>query len=85
MTDKTKFTFRQYASSGTSFAPGCFDSQVGTMIPFRTADRTYDGKILQAEISEDGSYVELSLEVPREALPSMSLALGLSIEEAEDQ
>jgi hypothetical protein len=62
--------FRVPAPSGTTFAPGSWDSTVGKSTPVRIADpRGHDGTsssdtvCTEVAIADDGSYADLTLSV----------------------
>ena len=80
MTRKVKYT--QPAPSGEVFAPDAFASQVGKTIPLTLegspAER--DCKLVAAEVSDDGTSVEFTLEVDDDAFPQSVYSVnGLSI------
>lgn len=66
----TTLTFRQPAPKGSRFVHGCFDSWLGSRVPFRVMDRWVGGcLIVSAQVAEDGSAVTLVVDVPEEAAP----------------
>ena len=73
----SKICFQQFAPDGSVFAPGCFESQIGKVIPFTAGDITYDGKILDVEDSVNGSHVVITMEIPSEAFPAAIHGLGI--------
>lgn len=61
----THTTVIQHAPEHHTFAPGSFDNQIGKTVPLTIEGRQLDNcKIMAAEISEDGSAVTLTLELP---------------------
>jgi len=81
MTQRVGIT--QTANPGERFAHNAFDSQVGRTIPFRI-EGTDAGQatVVGAEVSDDGTSVKLTLDVPADALPQSltspeRLSLGL--------
>jgi hypothetical protein len=56
---------------GERFAHDAFDSQVGRTVPFRIegADAT-EATVVGAKVSDDGTSVTLTLEVPDDVLPT---------------
>jgi hypothetical protein len=65
MISMTAVTIAQQAPDHSTFAPDCFDSQIGKTIPLKIEGRQIDDcKILGAETSEDGTEVFLTLELP---------------------
>lgn len=61
-----RITVREHAEQNTRFAPGCFSSQVGKTMPLNVegipAGRA---TLVTAKVSDDGSSVELTLEIAR--------------------
>ena len=76
MTQRIKHT--QSAGPGQVFAPDVFDSQVGKTVPMNIEGRPVEGgcKIVGADVSGDGSSVQLTLEVPDGALQQDSFDSG---------
>lgn len=60
-----EITFRHLAAPGTAFARGCFDAQIGQLIPCRVAgDVVGAGKLLSAALSADQTMAVLTVEIP---------------------
>lgn len=77
-----KVKFVQKAEPGTLFHPGIMASQVGKTVPVRSSEGT--AKVVDAVVSEDGSEVELTLELS-EGLITPDQSAGLfSIAPTED-
>lgn len=76
MTQLIKYV--QSADPGQSFAPDAFDSQVGKTAPMNIGGRPVEGgcKVVGADVSENGSSMELTLEVPDGVLPQGSVTPG---------
>ena len=69
------FKVRQHAGPGTRFGPTAFGCMVGDLIPVTVpTGRTVDGTLKTATVASDGSYVDLTLEVPDGTLPPAVLA-----------
>lgn len=66
-----KVKYSQPAPPGERFAPDAFASQIGKTVPLTLegspAER--DCKVLGAEVSEDGTSVEMTFEVDADAFP----------------
>jgi hypothetical protein len=70
----------QQAPAHSQFAPGCFDSQIGKTVPLKADGQRIDNcKIVDAEVSPDGSEVRLTLEVPDGVIPQGNFLSGVSI------
>jgi hypothetical protein len=75
------FTITEQAEPHTVFAATAFDSQIGKTIPIKFGAGQADGKLVAAEVAEDGGSVTLTVEVetpppldPRAlGLPNMSI------------
>jgi hypothetical protein len=52
------------ADPRTVFAPGSFDSQVGKVIPLRLPSGQVEARVVAAEVSDDGRWVHMTLELP---------------------
>lgn len=67
------------APADTVFAQGAFDGQVGGMTRVKLpGGREAEGKIWSATVAEDGSGVEMIVEVPDGTLPKQPLS-GFSL------
>jgi hypothetical protein len=60
------------AGPGERFAHGAFDSQVGRTVPFRVegSSDAAEATVIAAEISDDGTAVTLTLDVPDGTIPA---------------
>ncbi|OQQ16130.1 hypothetical protein B0675_02260 [Streptomyces sp. M41(2017)] len=57
-------SYEQPAPEGDRFEQGAFDRQVGQDIPVRVEGRdSTTGRLLKAEVADDGRSVELTLDV----------------------
>jgi hypothetical protein len=72
----------QSAPSNARFAPDVFDSQVGHTVPLRIEGSTdAEAVLVDAEVSEDGTSVTLTLDVPDGTVPGPTPgSLSLSVE-----
>jgi hypothetical protein len=63
-------SFSQSAAPGEQFAHDAFDSQVGRSVPFRVegAADAAEATVVAAEVSDDGTRVTLTLDVPDEVI-----------------
>jgi hypothetical protein len=69
------FKVRQHAGPGTQFGPEAFRNMIGDAIPVTVPpDRTVEGILKAASVADDGTYAELTLEVPDGTLPPAVLA-----------
>jgi hypothetical protein len=74
----TKLTFRQRAEPGTRFAPDAFESQLGKEIPLLiNSHQNGVAHLLAAKVSEDGTEVELTIEVDTTFAWAQSIRLRL--------
>lgn len=66
-----RVAFTQPADPGTTFAPDVFESQIGRTVPMNIEGREIEEgcKILAAQVSDDGTSVELTVDVPDGSLP----------------
>jgi hypothetical protein len=63
MTYRTVFT--QHAPRGSTFQPGAFDANIGRQVPFHSPGEPDQlATVVAAAVAEDGSKVELTLELP---------------------
>jgi hypothetical protein len=66
--DDMRITMRRPAGPHTVFGPAAFDSQIGREIPVRvgeqSADEAQTGTIVAAKVAPDGTWVDLTVEVP---------------------
>lgn len=68
------FTMAMKAGADTAYAPGVFDAQIGSTTRVKLpGGRWVEGIIRAASVSEDGSEVEVTIEVPDGALPYLPL------------
>jgi hypothetical protein len=68
----TQITFVQRAPDRSVFSPGCFDHQVGEIIPFNLGIETITAVLVSAEVLPSGEGVKLTLDVPdREIFTSL--------------
>lgn len=60
------------AAPGERFAPDAFDTQVGRTVPFRIegSPDVAEATLLAAEVSDDGTSVTLTLDVPDGTIPA---------------
>lgn len=58
----TKFTFSIIAGENEMFADGCFDSSIGTTIPFTTPTGSKQGRLISAVVQDGGKKVLLTIE-----------------------
>jgi hypothetical protein len=66
-----KVQTRQYADPGTIFAPGVYDRSIGKRVPSRIGEQEAGtATLLEAEVSDDGTYVLLTLDVDETERPS---------------
>lgn len=77
-----KVKFVQKAEPGTVFHPGMMASQVGKTVPVRSSEGT--AKVVGAVVSEDGSEVELTLELSDGLITPGPAAGPFSIASTED-
>ena len=72
-----RVTFTQPAEPGTQFAPDAFGSQIGRNVPVNIEGHEIDGgKILAAQVADDGKSVDLTVEVPSGTLPQPPVGPG---------
>lgn len=71
----------QPASDGSTFAPDAFASQIGKTVRLNIEGApASECKVVAAEVAEDGASVVLTLEVPDDVMPAVSLpADGFSL------
>jgi hypothetical protein len=55
------------------FTPSAFDSLIGSSVIVTQGGQEFNGTLKSAEVSEDGTRVDLKIEVPNEAIPSAML------------
>lgn len=68
-------TIRREAPARTRFAATAFDGQLGKVIPVQVPpNRTAGGILRAAFVPDDGSYADLTLELPDGTLPPAVLA-----------
>ncbi len=78
-----KVTTEQYAGPHTTFAPDAFDSQIGRTVPLTLDGETIDTATLtEAQVSEDGAYVEFTFDVPDRFLTSDLTGISLDLGDA---
>lgn len=66
-----RVSINQSAPSGARFAPDVFDSQVGLTVPLRIEGSVdTEAVVVAAEVSEDGTAVTLTLDVPDGTIPA---------------
>lgn len=72
----------QPAPANARFAPDVFDSQVGHTVPLRIeGSPDVEAVLVYAEVSEDGTSVTLTLDVPDGTIPGPTPgSLPLSVE-----
>lgn len=58
-----RITMRQGAPDGGVFAPTAFDSQIGKDVPVRVEGRTLPGRLVDADVADDGRDVLLTFDV----------------------
>lgn len=69
----------QEAPEHHTFAPDVFSSQIGKVVPLKVEGRQIDNcKVVAAVVSEDGSSVNLTLEVPDGLFPAPPMSFDLS-------
>ena len=78
-----KVKFVQKAEPGTLFHPGMMSAQIGKTVPVRQTEGT--AKVVDAVVSEDGSEVELTLELSDGLITPSPSAASFSIAPTEDQ
>lgn len=77
-----RVSINQAAPSNTRFAADVFDSQVGRTVPLRIeGSNDAEAVVVAAEVSEDGTSVTFTLDVPDGTVPaptpgSLSLSVG---------
>lgn len=57
-----KLTIVQHAEDGLLFAPTAFDSQIGKDVPVRFDSKALPGRVVAAQVSQDGTTVELTVD-----------------------
>lgn len=73
----TVLSFRQAAPKDSRFAPGSFDSWTGRHVPVKVMGCwVADCLIMSAELAEDGSAVNLTMDLPDEAAPQAPIPGG---------
>lgn len=77
-----KVKFVQKAPPGVVFDPGMMAAQVGKTVPVRSSEGT--AKVVGAVVSEDGSEVELTLELSEGLITPAKSAGSFSIAPTED-
>lgn len=61
------FTFREHPPRNTVFASGCFDKAIGKHVPLLLDGvRIDDAKILEIAYSDDGKWVDFTVETEEE-------------------
>ena len=76
------FTIRMESGPDMRYASGAFDRDIGSTTPVRVpGGGTAEGTIRAAVVSDDGSEVELTIEVPDGTLPKQRLS-GFSLRNA---
>ena len=75
------FTIARKAPPHALYAAGAFDGQIGSTTRVKLpGGREVEGIIREAVVSDDGSEVEVTIEVPDGTLPKLPLS-GYSIEQ----
>jgi hypothetical protein len=69
----------QHAAPGERFAHNAFDSQVGRVVPLRIeGSEDAEATVVAAAVSDDGTAVTFTLDVPDGTIPASTLT-GLSL------
>jgi hypothetical protein len=70
----------QHAAPGERFAHNAFDSQVGSTVPLRIEGsvEAAEATVVAAAVSDDGTAVTFTLDVPDGTIPAATLT-GLSL------
>jgi hypothetical protein len=68
-------TSSQYAPSGEVFAHDAFDDQVGRTVPLRVegSPDVAQATVIAAEVSDDGTSVAFTFNIPDGTIPSVTL------------
>lgn len=80
----TQISFVQRAPQGTRFNRGCFDHQIGELVPFNMGTDTILATLLGAEVLPSGEGVEIKLDVPDEQFSVLRPAHSLSLADEGD-
>jgi hypothetical protein len=68
----------QTAQPGERFASDSFDGQIGRTVPLRVdgSPQEADATVIAAQVSDDGTSVDLTLDIPAAVLPPPDVRPG---------